>query len=321
MELVREDVLPPGPDEILIRGSRSLISTGTELTAYTGDFPAGSAWSRYVRYPFRPGYSHVGQVEAIGEGVTALGVGDRVATWSPHTTVARVPADGAILVPEAVSDEEAAFTSLGAIVLNGIRVAGIGLGDSVVIVGAGLLGQLAASLASLSGARPVILIDPAEERLALAGHHGASLTIPRPVAEAGDAVRAATGGRGADIVLEITGNPAVMPHAIRLARRNGRVVVLGSPRGPSVVDFHDEVHTLGVQIVGAHISTTPEVETPQTPWTRRRNSLLFLDLIADRTLSVSDLITHRYPLGETADAYAFLATDRSRAMGVMLELG
>ncbi|HZU13301.1 MAG TPA: zinc-binding dehydrogenase [Chloroflexota bacterium] len=320
VELTEDDISGPAENEILIQGATSLISTGTELTAYSGDFPPNSAWSRYVRYPFHPGYSHVGRVTAAGMGVHDLGVGTRVTTWSPHTTLTRAAANGAIPIPDGVADEEAAFTSLGAIVLNGIRLAAIGLGDSVAIVGAGLLGQLAASLAALSGARPVLVVDPAQRRLALAERRGATTVIPLPVADAGEAVREATGGRGADIVLEITGNPAVMPDAVRLARRNGKVIVLGSPRGPSLIDLHDEVHTLGVQIIGAHISTTPEAETPHTPWTRRRNSLLFLDLIAEGKLSVADLITHRYRLADAGDAYASLYADRSQAMGVVLGL-
>jgi threonine dehydrogenase-like Zn-dependent dehydrogenase len=94
--------------------------------------------------------------------------------------------------------------------------------------------------------------------------------------------------------------------------------MLGSSRGPSQVDFHDEIHTLGLQVIGAHISTTPEQETPYTPWTKERNGALFLDLIAARRLRVDDLISHRYPLHQAADAYEFLLADRSRAMGIIL---
>jgi threonine dehydrogenase-like Zn-dependent dehydrogenase len=116
----------------------------------------------------------------------------------------------------------------------------------------------------------------------------------------------------------VTGSPQVVPGALKLARRGGRVIMLGSSRGPSLVDFHDEVHTLGLRIIGAHITTTPEHQTSYTPWTFQRNSQLFLDLVAAGRLRVDDLVTHRYPYREAQGAYDFLLADRTRAMGVIL---
>jgi threonine dehydrogenase-like Zn-dependent dehydrogenase len=123
----------------------------------------------------------------------------------------------------------------------------------------------------------------------------------------------------ADVVFEVTGSPAVIPGSLRLARRLGRVVLLGSSRGPVAVDFHDEAHTLGLEIIGAHNSTHPPAETPHTPWSLSRHAELFHDLLAAGRVTVADLITHRYPGERAPDAFRMLLADRSQALGVLLQ--
>lgn len=309
----------PGPEQIIIETRASLISTGTELTGYSGEFPPGdSAWARYIRYPFPTGYSNVGRVVEVGAQVVDLRPGDRVVSGAPHATFACLDRAAVMRVPEGVSDEDGTFWTLGCTVMNGVRLAQIQLGESVVVIGAGLLGQLAAAMATLSGAWPVIVIDVTEGRLELARTRGATHTLAQDVGAARETVQRILGGRGADVVFEVTGSPAVVPGALRLARRRGRVIMLGSSRGPSQVDFHDEIHTLGLQVIGAHITTTPEHETSYTPWTKERNGALFLDLIAAQRLPVDNLISHRYPFRDAAAAFEFLLVDRSRAMGIIL---
>ena len=309
----------PGPGEVLIRTRKTLISTGTELTAYTGDFPPGSVWAGAVQYPWQPGYSSVGKVVAVGPEVTACEPGQRVASWGPHATHAIQPLSQMQAISDGVTDDQALFWNLGKTVMNGVRLAKIALGEAVVLVGTGILGQLAAQYAALSGAMPLVAVDLSDRRLEMARDHGATHTLigGRDELEAG--IREITRGHMADVAFEITGNQAVIPSVVRLVRRLGRVVLLGSPRGKTELDFHDEVHTLGLQIIGAHVSTHPEMETPYNPWTPERNGQLFFDLVAAGRLRVDDLITHRYPWRDAPAAYEMLAADRSQAMGVVLE--
>ncbi len=325
----------PGPGQILVRGEWSLISTGTEMTAYTGDFPRGeSAWGTYVRYPFHPGYSLVGVVEAAGEGAGA-GVGQRVAVEAAHASHVLVDAPGpeaaaggegrhspsAVLpVPDGVAPEEATFQTLARIVLNGLRLAEPELGESVAVIGCGLLGQLAIRFARLAGAMPVVAVDLSRARLERALASGADVALEADDGDLPAALRATTGGRLADAVIDVTGAPASFVTATRLARDMGRVVLLGSPRGPVTVDLHDDVHSRGLRVIGAHASTTPRRETPLTPWTMRRNAELFFALVQAGRLSVADLISHRFALAGAKDAYARLDEDRASAMGVLLDL-
>jgi threonine dehydrogenase-like Zn-dependent dehydrogenase len=137
--------------------------------------------------------------------------------------------------------------------------------------------------------------------------------------QAGPEVERLTGGRMADVVFDITGNPIAMQGALRLARRKGRVVVLGSPRGPVSIDFHEEVHTRGLEIIGAHNSVHPPVETSHAPWTVARDVELFLAWQEAGVLDVRPLITHRYPWRQAPKAYQMLLEDRTRALGVILD--
>ena len=314
------DVPDPGPGEVLIQTRQTLISTGTELTAYTGDFPPDTEWSDYVRYPWRGlGYSNVGQVVALGPGVTELEVGQRVMSNGRHATLNIRPVSGVRAIPDGVADDQAVFLDIGRTVMNGVRLARIALGESVAVVGAGILGQLAVQYLSQGGAFPLIAVDLSEWRLQLAEAHGATHTLVGGQDELLDDIRRITRGRMADVAFEVTGNQDVIPPILQMVRRMGRVMLLGSPRHPVTVNLHNEVHTLGLQVIGVHTSTQPEVETYHNPWTRRRNSELFFDLVIAGRMRLEDMITHRYPWREAPDAYEMLATDRSRAMGVVFE--
>jgi len=304
---------------VLVKSLFTLVSTGTELTALTGKFPPGSVWARYVRYPFFPGYDNVGEVMALGEGVEGLAVGERVFCWAPHGQFALVNATRAYRVPKDVSLQEAAFAALGQIALNGVRLGEIALGESVVLIGLGPVGQLALQFARLSGGFPIIAVDLSEKRLEIARSHGADFTLGSRGENLEEEIRRLTRGRMADIVFEVTGNQKVIPGALKLLKRRGKLVILGSPRGKVEVDFHDEVHTLGLRIIGAHNSMHTPYETPYNQWTMERDLELFLDLLRSRRVKVKGLISHVFPWWEAPKAYQMLLEDRTQTMGVLFD--
>lgn len=316
------DVKEPSENEVLIETMATLISTGTELTALTGDFPEQSAWSMYVKYPFIPGYSSVGKIIKCGDKVKDFAVGDLVAAVSPHATYASVSAAQLIRVPENIGIEEACFHTIAAGVMNSIRLAKVSLGESVVVVGLGLLGQMAVMFSRISGAYPVIAIDLAEFRLKLSEISGATHTLLADDWESvKEAVKKITRGRMADKVFEVTGNPDVIPKAITLTRSLGCFVVLSSPRGKTTMDFHDEVNRPSRMIIGTHFTSQPDYETPYNPWTRKRNAELFFNLLSAGYIKVSHLITHRYSWRDAEEAYRLLLRNRANAMGVILKFG
>lgn len=319
VEVKREEVGPPPPGHVLVQAEKSLISTGTECICLSRNFSPGTHWDNWVKYPFYPGYSSTGRVIEVGEEVEALRVGDRVAVQAGHRQVFQTWEEKCHLIPEGVSDEAATWSELGKIVQNGVRRARHTLGDDVVVIGLGLLGQLVIQNLRLCGARHIIAIDMAPARLEMARAHGATHVLSCRADEAQQAVAQITGGRLADVVYDVTGHPAVFPAALGLARQFGTVLLLGDAGEPSKQCLTSDVITRGVSIVPAHASHPPDQETPTERWTKRNIIELFLLQLSREQMRVDDLITHRFSPLEAAQAYDFLLHDRSEAMGVIFD--
>lgn len=319
VELRREPVEPLAEGEILVQSCRTMISSGTECRVLTRSFAPGTHWDQWVKYPFYPGYLGAGIVRDLGPGATGFSVGDRVAIRGRHRQFCAVKASAALPIPENVSDEEAAWSGLSKIVQNGVRRAQHELGDAVVVIGLGVLGQLVVQFVRLMGAREIIGIDLSPERLAMASAHGATQVIQATAADAADKVREATEGRGADVVYDVTGFPSVFAPALGMVRRFGTLLLLGDVGDPSDLHLTPDVITRGVRIVGAHDNNPPEQATDYLYWNNANITRLFLSYLSRGQMKVSDLVTHRYAPGEARVAYDMLLKDRSKAMGVQFD--
>ncbi|MGC9316882.1 MAG: zinc-dependent alcohol dehydrogenase [Armatimonadota bacterium] len=321
VEIQDADAPSPGPHQVQVRTRRSLISAGTEGASYLGRQWRRADGSVMPQYPTVPGYSNAGVVEAVGESVTRLEVGDRVVSGSPHRLLNVLPEEhpGLWRIPDGVSDEQATFCVLGCTVLNGVRLAHPQLGDQVAVIGMGVLGQLACRYLTLAGSGAVIGLDLDDFRLELAADAGVITHAVNPRREdAADRVRELTGGRGADIVYEVTGRTETYDTAFALARRFGTVVALGSPRWPAEVDMM-ALHLKALTCVGAIVSSHPEPGDPRNRWDRHANGRLFLRLAAEGALALDAMITHRLPFSEPEAAYLTAIGEREQCLGVILE--
>ncbi len=319
VEIRKEAAPEPGPDHVRVRTRRSLISTGTECICYGHQFAPGTHWDNWVKYPFATGYSSVGVVESVGSQVKDIKAGDRVTAQYPHQALFVTHASAVTPVPDGVSDEDATWFAIANITQVGVRQAEHALGDAVVIVGAGILAQLVVQYVRLQGAREIIVVDPAAHRLKAATDHGATRTIDRTAEQAYEEIWAVTGGRGADVVYEITGNYSVLPSALRLARRFGTLLLLGDTGSPSEQRLTGDVVTRGVRIVGGHSNYAPPFANDYVYWTNANMSQLFFTYLQRGDMRVGDLITHRVKPADAAEVYAWLLRDRSQAMGVIFE--
>ena len=308
----------PLPGHALVQSQLSLISTGTELTLYGGEFPAQSVWARMARYPFTPGYANIGVVQDVGDGVDPSWVGARVATRGAHRKLNVLGVDALWRVPDSIANEEAAFFTLAQTVMNGVRRAQVGWGDAVAVFGLGILGQLAVRCCRLCGARPVFGIDLASRRLELLPVDAS--VHPLNAAKGAEAVRQAiaqeTRDRMVDCAFEVTGLPQTIPDAIRTVRRQGRFILLSSPRGKTEFDFHDLCNSPSYTIIGTHGGSHPSVETPDNPWTRARHTELFFDLLRSRELDLSQLLTRRVRFSDAPAMYQSLWEARTDELGV-----
>lgn len=260
-ETLLEDVPVPriGRGQVLVQTRRSLVSLGTERMlvefgranliakarqqpdkvrqvlekVYSdGLLPTLEAVFRKLDQPLPLGYCNVGTVLAVGEGVTDLRIGDRVASNGSHAEVVCVPRNLVAPVPDKVSDDEAAFTAIGAIGLQGIRLLNPTLGETIVVVGLGLIGLLTAELLRLNGCR-VIGLDIDETKLELARQRGIVALNPANI-DSVKAVLSLTGEVGADgVVITASAKPnaargdELVAQAARMSRKRGRIVLIG----------------------------------------------------------------------------------------------
>jgi 2-desacetyl-2-hydroxyethyl bacteriochlorophyllide A dehydrogenase len=303
----------PGKGQVLIRTHLSLMSTGTENIVFNRFFEPGTHWDNWVKYPFYPGYSSVGTVEAIGEDVAGLKVGQRVAFRLGHRSHAVENAKACYPIPEGLPFEQAVWFALAKITFHGAHAAGYNLGDSALIVGAGPIGQMSVRWARAAGVASILVVDTAAHRMPLAQAGGATALIAAPIGQAREAVLAAGQGKLPRVVIDSTGNAAVFAAALGLAANYGKVVIMGDTGAPAQQALTSDVITRGLSIVGAHdCHNTPE-------WNETTIVRLFFNLAASGRFPLEGLTSHVFKPEQCAEAYATANRDRATTMGLVFD--
>lgn len=361
-----EDVPTPAlrAGGVLVHTAASVVSAGTErgMLAFAEKSLLGKArerpdlvlqvWDKVRRdgiaqtlaavnsrldHPTPLGYSSAGTVVSVGERASALTVGDHVvcagAGYAVHGEVVYVPHNLCVPIPlrrdgTQVPFEEAAFATLGAIALHGVRLAAPTLGERVVIIGLGVIGQLAAQFLTAHGCT-VLGVDRDAERVRLACELGAEGVVIGGDESPVEAIMAFTRGRGADAVVIAAGTDSNGPIELagEVSRRKGRVIVVGSVRMdvPRRSYYERELSLMVSCAYGpGRYDPLYELEGVDYPlayvrWTEQRNLEAFVDLLAAERLDVRRLITHRIPLSDAEQAYALLDDDApERSLGIVL---
>jgi len=324
--VVDADLAEPGPDEVLIAPEYSYLSAGTELVSLRTirQAPAGS------RPPGRSGYSLAGTVLAVGERVDRVAVGDRVAAIGAgayHATRAVVGRNLVAPLPDSVSTEQAATLAMCCFALEAVHKSAVRLGQSVVVFGAGMMGQIAARLYRLSGAR-VAIMDAVPSRLALAPAEVATFGIDDPgwagLAEWAGAYGiehgcVCYGGDATDTVERLkpilATAPDGVPHgrivfpggarvSLFMASNLGNIEFLSSAKaGPG---YRDPAYEHGQDYPAVYVGSPV-----------RRNVETLLRLLAESELDLSGLITHRFGIEEAAAAYRLVEESPDAAVAVV----
>ena len=331
VSVVEEPEKPLAPGHVRLRTLYSGISAGTELTAYRGSNPyLNRRWDPQSRlfvegevgltYPVRGwGYEECGEVVEVADDVTSLEPGDRVwGQWGHRTETVQPAAKYAVRkLPDGADPQLGIFSQIGAIALNLVLDADIHLGETVVLFGLGVPGQLAAQMARLNGAT-VIGVDTLPSRRELASELGTHVVLDPFEVNVGKEVRRLTGNRGADVVLDVTGNYAAMHEAIRCAAYNSRVVVASFLQGEGMsLRLGEEFHHNRVEVVSSQISgVAPRF---QHRWDFERLARTAMDLITSGRVVANDLITQCVPLDRAASAYDLLDTSPHEALQVVLD--
>ena len=301
------------PDQIMIETERSLVSTGTELRCLQQGFtPDAPQWADWVHYPFNTGYCAAGTVIEAGKDVSRFKEGDRVAGFGSHRRHTVIDESYATKIPDDLSFDEGTWFALGAIVQYGFRLARPQLGETIVVVGLGNLGQLSARYARLGGAGELIAIDPAPTRLKLV-ENVATHCLACSVEEAVDSVSDITGGKMAEVLYEVTGHPPVFGPCQRLLAFNGRLVTLGDTGHPEQQGNTAELSLRNLTIIGAN----PEITAATSDWPHPRSGDAFFKFIQRGQMNVKELITHRFPVEQAPQVYDMLIRNRENTMGVL----
>ena len=277
------------------------------------------------------GYSAAGIVSAVADDVTEFQIGDRVACagvgFASHAEVLSVPKNLCVHLPESVSFESGAYGTLGAIALQGVRLAEPTLGESVVVIGLGLVGQLTVQLLKANGCR-VFGLDLDQSRVALALEMGADRAVVS-TEEAAKEIAIWTRGHGADAVLITAATDSNQPIelAAQVSRLKGRVIVVGMtgmniPRQP----FFSRELKLIISMSYGPGRYDPDYEErghdyplPYVRWTEKRNIESFLELVGDKRVNVERLTTHRFPIEQAEHAYRLISGDvQEPYLGVVL---
>jgi 2-desacetyl-2-hydroxyethyl bacteriochlorophyllide A dehydrogenase len=319
IEVWQEPIPEPAQGEVVCAAQKSLISIGTEMFCLQGVFDPGTNWGEWVQYPFRPGYSMAARVVAVGGGVSGLKEGDRVAAWASHQGHFRAAPEHLYPIPDSVSDEDATWMCLATTTQMGVRRAEHTMGESVGVVGLGMLGQLVVQYLTLSGARKIIAIDPVQRRLDMARAHGATHALATDANGARGAIRDITNGHMLDVVYDITGHAAVLASCVPLLRKLGRIVLLGDSPTPTQQRLGPGVVSESIAILGIHGSMTPDHPSEFCPWSRGEVIALYFDYLTQGRMRVADLVTHRYSPSEAPQVYAQLLRDRSGYMGIIFD--
>ena len=303
----------PQSGEVRVRSMYSLMSTGTENIVFNQLYEPGSHWDRWVKHPFYPGYSLVGEVESVGANVTSLKVGDRVVARAGHGSHQIKPADQLGKIPAGVNPKDAAWFALAKIAAMGAKAAEYKLGDDVLIIGAGPIGQMTLRWARAAGAESITVVDPVSMRLELATRGGATTVISAPIDKATDEVKAAHNGQLPRLVIDTTGNEHVFVSALALAARFGRVVVLGDTGSPTRQHLTSDVITRGVTVIGAHDGLEDGA------WNAQRIYRLFFSMVKSGRFDLTGLITHTFAPNDVQKAYEIANTRRGETMGIVFD--
>ncbi len=340
----------------LVRTQASLVSAGTErmLVEFGGKSLVGKALSRpdlvrqvvdkarregmlstveaalnRLEQPMPLGYSSSGIIEMLGEGVQGFKVGDRVACagggYAVHAEYALVPHNLLALLPDQVDYESAAFTTLGAIALHGFRLSKAQLGETVGVIGLGLLGQLAVLMARAGGCQ-VFGVDLDDSRVKLANALGATAVLRL---QAVQAAQAFTHGLGFDHILICADTPSDDPVELagELARDRGHVVAIGAVglTLPRKIYYTKELSFINSRSYGpgrydpAYEETGQDYPIGYVRWTEGRNLEAFVKLVAEGRVDVKPLISHRFPIETAPAAYELISGKTSQPfLGVLL---
>jgi threonine dehydrogenase-like Zn-dependent dehydrogenase len=329
--VLTKEIEPLHPEQVRLKTLFSGISAGTELTGYRGTAPfMTKLWDTKQRlflekdsqdeiYPRHFGYEEVGEVIEVGSNVTDIPLGTRVyGTWSHRSqTVVDAEYVRSRMMPESLETILGIFSQFTAIALNGVHDGAMRIGETVVIFGMGILGQIVAQLVRHSGAT-VIAVDLLDSRLEMAKQLGAHIVLNAKQVSVAEEVRRITNNRGADVCFEVTGSTIALNEAIRTAAYSARVVAMGFFQGQAQgLYLGEEFHHNRINLVCSQIfGVAPELKYR---WDVLRLAQTGIRLQDEGVLKLKPLISHIRPAEDSSELFRLLDTSPESVMQAVIQ--
>ena len=317
VELRAEREVVPGARDVRVRAIVSGVSHGTEMLVYRGQVPEDLALDLPTldgsySFPIKFGYASVGRVVATGAAVSGVAAGDLVFVHHPHQDEYVVPATSLVRLDGVRDPELGVFLANAETAVNVVLDAHPRLGETAAVYGQGVVGLLVTQLLRRAGAR-VIAVDPIALRRDLAQRCGAELAVPPNDARA--AIRERSGGRGADLAIEVSGSGSALQDAIDAVAFQGTVIVASwYGTKPVTLRLGAGFHRARVRIASSQVGHIDPALVPR--WDRDRRLAFARELLGE--LILSPLVTHRIPFTRAADAYTLVDAHPDETVQVLL---
>ncbi len=315
VELLETEIRKPAPDEVVVKTEFSTISAGTEKANLIGDpnvsiFSEGTEPATFPRYC---GYSSSGVVVEKGSNVAELEMGDRVImSWSNHELYNTINKNNVVKIEyDEISMQAAAVCHIGTFPMAAVRKTELEVGESMLVMGLGVLGLLAVSFAKATGAVPVIAVDPMAERREKALKFGADYALDPFDPDFAKRVKELTFG-GVHTAIEVTGLGIGFIQCLDCMRPLGRVAMLGCTRDKNfTVDYYRKIHGPGIKVIGAHTNARPKIESAPHYFTQRDDILTIERLCAFARINIDEMIDEVHSPEECAAVYKRLIEERA----------
>jgi 2-desacetyl-2-hydroxyethyl bacteriochlorophyllide A dehydrogenase len=320
---VRDEVVPqPDAGEIRVRAIVSAVSHGTEMLVYRGQVPQDTpldlpTLAGSFRFPIKYGYASVGRVIDTGPEVEGFASDDLVFVLHPHQDIYVAPVSVVTRLPDDLAPELGLFTANLETAVNVLLDTPLKLGETAVVFGQGVVGLLVTQLLKRAGAGLVVAVDPLERRRDEALVCGADLALA-PGDDVAGQVRKLSGGRGADIAVEVSGSGGGLQGALDVLADEGTVVAVSwYGTKPVTLMLGGHFHRGRVRIRSSQVGRIDPALAPR--WDYARRSALVCDLLP--RLRLAPLLTQRVPFEDAADAYRLIDSSPEDVIQVALTYG
>jgi threonine dehydrogenase-like Zn-dependent dehydrogenase len=290
------------------------MSIGTESVILNQKYDPDTHFAKMFSFPqLQTGVQAVAEVEQLGKGASEFSSGDHIYMRKAHRSHQVLAAKDCSPIPQDIDLKSACWAGLAKTAYRAAWAGRFEPGQNLLIIGAGPVGQMAVRWAAIAGVDSIAVVDYSPARLGHAKSGGATHLFKNDIAECLDEIQAINGGAGPSIVVDVTGNPTVLKHALAAAAQFGKVILLGDTGYPSKQCLSSDVMTKGLTIQATHESHDRD------GWTQRRIDRLFFDLVKRGRFDLSGLITHEFLPRECVHAYALANEQGEGVMGILFD--